>query len=199
EALRSDQPLVTDAQSLRTPHNGCRLLTAKRVVIREPNGNPLHLLTVLDDVTEKNRADQRIAHMAHYDTLTELPNRATFNDTMDATLDRAAATGGRFAVLSIDLDRFKETNDTYGHIVGDALLREVAHRLQAAAGGTLAERLLAAFVDDFEVEGQQLKLGLSIGGAVYPTDGTDAKTLMVNAYSALYRAKAEFRGSALFF
>ena len=224
EALRSDQPLVTDAQSLRTPHNGCRLLTAKRVVIREPNGNPLHLLTVLDDVTERNRAEQRIAHMAHYDTLTELPNRATFNDTMDATLDRAAATGGRFAVLSIDLDRFKETNDTYGHIVGDALLREVAHRLQPAAAGAFlariggdefavivadgaqpatatafAERLLAAFADDFEVEGHRLKLGLSIGGAVYPTDGADAKTLMTNADAALYRAKAEFRGTALFF
>ena len=176
------------------------------------------------DVTDWKCAEQRITRMAHHDTLTELPNRTTFNETMDAALDRAAATGKQFAVLSIDLDRFKEANDTYGHLVGDALLREVARRLQAAAEGAfiariggdeftlivadgtqpaaaaaLAERLLAAFVDDFEVEGQQLKLGLSIGGAVYPTDGTDAKTLMVNADAALYRAKAEMRGTALFF
>jgi diguanylate cyclase (GGDEF)-like protein len=177
-----------------------------------------------EDVTEQKRAEQRIARMAHYDTLTDLPNRATFNDTMDATLDRAAATGEQFAVLSVDLDRFKEANDTCGHMIGDALLREVAGRLQAAAEGVLiariggdefavimadgeqpaaaaalAERLLAAFVDDFEVEGQRLKLGMSIGAAIYPTDGTDAKTLMINADAALYRAKAEFRGMALFF
>ena len=177
-----------------------------------------------EDVTEQKRAEQRIAHMAHYDTLTDLPNRAAFKDSMAATLDRAAATGEQFAVLSIDLDHFKEANDTYGHLVGDALLNEVARRLQAAAGGTfvariggdefavivadgeqpaaaeaLAERLLAAFADDFEVEGHKLKLGLSIGAAIYPTDGTDAKTLMVNADATLYRAKAEFRGMALFF
>ena len=177
-----------------------------------------------EDVTEQKRAEQRIARMAHYDTLTDLPNRATFNDTMEATLDRVAATGEQFAVLSVDLDRFKEANDTCGHLIGDALLREVARRLQAAAEGALiariggdefalimadgeqpaaaaalVERLLAAFVDDFEVEGQRLKLGMSIGAAVYPTDGTDAKTLMVNADAALYRAKAEFRGMALFF
>jgi len=174
------------------------------------------------DVTDWKRAERRIAHMAHFDTLTELPNRTTFNDAMDATLDRARARGEQFAVLSIDLDRFKEANDTYGHLVGDALLREVARRLQAAAedafvariGGdefvviledgaqpavALAKRLLAAFVDDFEVEGHRLKLGLSIGGAVYPTDGTDAKTLMINADIALYRAKAESRESVLFF
>jgi diguanylate cyclase (GGDEF)-like protein len=177
-----------------------------------------------EDVTEQKRAEQRIAHMAHYDTLTDLPNRAAFKDSMAATLDRAAATGEQFAVLSIDLDRFKEANDTYGHLVGDALLNEVARRLQAAAGGifvariggdefaiivadgeqpaaaeALAERLLAAFADDFEVEGHKLKLGLSIGAAVYPTDGTDAKTLMVNADATLYRAKAETRGAVMFF
>ena len=162
--------------------------------------------------------------MAHYDNLTDLPNRAAFNECFAATLDRAAASGEQFAILSVDLDRFKEANDAYGHSVGDALLREVARRLQAAAAGAflariggdeftlivtdgaqpaaaaaLAERLLAAFVDDFEVEGRQLQIGLSIGGAVYPTDGTDAKTLMVNADTALYRAKAEMRGSVLFF
>jgi diguanylate cyclase (GGDEF)-like protein len=177
-----------------------------------------------EDVTNLRRIEQRIEHMAHYDALTDLPNRATFNDSMDATLDRSEARGKQFAVLSIDLDLFKEANDTFGHLIGDGLLREVARRLQVAAEGAfisrvggdefmlivtdgaqpatasaLADRLLATFADDFEVEGHRLKLGVSIGVAIYPTDGTDAKTLITNTDAALYRAKAEFRGAALFF
>jgi diguanylate cyclase (GGDEF)-like protein len=186
-----------------------------------PNGG---WVTTHQDITERRRAEIIIDHMAHYDALTNVPNRATFNDAMEAMLDRARANGEQFAVLSIDLDFFKEANDTYGHAVGDALLREVARRLQAAAGeaflariggdefvlivadgpqpaaaSTLADRLLAAFGHDFEVESHRLKLGMSIGVALYPTDGSDAKTLMANADVALYRAKAEFRGSALFY
>jgi diguanylate cyclase (GGDEF)-like protein/PAS domain S-box-containing protein len=224
EALQSNRPLFTNAYSLHTPHNEARLVTSTKVAIRNNDGHPLHLLTVVDDVTERKHAEQRIVHMAHYDALTDLPNRASFNETLDATLNRAATTGEQFAVLSVDLDRFKEANDTYGHLVGDALLREVARRMQAAAGEaflarvggdefilivadgaqpvaatTLAERLLAVFVDDFEVEGNRLKLGMSMGAAIYPTDGADAKTLMTNADAALYRAKAETRGTALFF
>ena len=223
-ALQSDWPLITDTYPLHTPHNGTRLLTAKRLAIRDHSGNPQHLLTVLEDVTERRHAEQRTMHMAHYDALTDLPNRATFGDTMNTTLDRAALTGEQFAVLSIDLDRFKEANDTHGHLVGDALLREVARRLQTAAGETflarlggdefalivadgeqpaaaetLAKRLLAVFVNDFEVEDHRLKLGMSIGVAIYPTDGADAKALMVNADAALYRAKAETRGTVRFF
>jgi diguanylate cyclase (GGDEF)-like protein len=197
-------------------------MTSKRVVIRAADGGPQYLTVVLDDVTERTHAEQHISHMAHYDALTGLPNRATFNDTIEAALASSAASGAQFTVLSIDLDYFKDANDTYGHIVGDALLREVGKRLQAAAKATfvariggdefmvivadgakpaaaLAERLIASFADDFEVEGYRLKLGMSIGGAVYPTDGTDAKTLMINADAALYRAKAEFRGTALFY
>ncbi|HLA21241.1 MAG TPA: EAL domain-containing protein, partial [Pseudolabrys sp.] len=160
----------------------------------------------------------------HYDSLTDLPNRAAFNECFATTLERAAANNERFSILSVDFDHFKEVNDLFGHSIGDALLREATRRLQTAATGAflariggdefmlivtdgaqpaaaaaLAERLLVAFVGDFEVDGRQLQIGLTIGGAVYPRDGTDAKTLMVNADTALYRAKADMRGSVLFF
>jgi PAS domain S-box/PAS domain S-box/PAS domain S-box/diguanylate cyclase (GGDEF) domain len=224
ETLRSEQVVVTSEHPIVTSHNGTRLVIAKKTVIRDENNQPQYLLTTVEDVTERRLSDSRILYMAHYDTLTDLPNRATFNDTMDAALDRAATRGEQFAVLSLDLDRFKEANDTYGHIVGDALLREVARRLRAAAGeaflariggdefalivkdgpqpataSALADRLLAVVAGDFEIEGLQLRMGLSIGGAVYPTDGADERSLMGSADAALYRAKAEKRGTALFF
>jgi len=222
--LRSHQPTVVRDHEIHTPGNGTRLVTAKSITVRGDDGKVQYLLTVLDDMTERKRTEQRIAHMTHYDNLTDLPNRAAFNECFAATLDRAAKSGEQFAILSVDLDRFKEANDSYGHSVGDTLLREVARRLQVAAAGaflariggdeftlivtdgahpaaaaTLAERLLTTLVDEFEVEGYRLTLGATIGCAVYPTDGTDAKTLMINADIALYRAKAEALGSVLFF
>jgi diguanylate cyclase (GGDEF)-like protein/PAS domain S-box-containing protein len=224
DALESTAVVVVREFPLVTAGNVTRVVSAKKVAIHDNNGETQYLLTVLDDVTEKRRSEQLIAHMAHYDTLTDLPNRAAFNACFSATLERAAANGERFAILSIDLDRVKETNDVYGHSAGDALLQEGARRLQTAAGGAfiariggdefilivadgaqplaaaaVADRLLAAFVDDFMIEGKRVQIGLGIGGAVYPTDGTDAKTLMVNADAALYRAKAEPRASVVFF
>ena len=223
ETLQSGQTVTTSEHPIIT-YNGKRLVTAKKTIIRDETGKPQYLLTVVDDVTERRLAEQRIAHMAHHDPLTDLPNRIAFSDYLSSTLGRAAKNGNHFAILSIDFDRFKEINDVFGHAVGDTLLREIAHRLQAAAGGAflarlggdefsliaadgpqpmtasaLANRLLAAVADDFEIEGLRLRMGLSIGVAVYPTDGTDAKLLMNNADAALYRAKAEMRGSVQFF
>ena len=224
ETLRSDQVVVTSEHPIPTSHKGKRLVTARKTTIRDDNGKPEYLLTVIDDVTERRQAEQRISYLAHTDSLTDLPNRATFVEYFAATLDEASKTGEQFAVLCIDLNRFKEANDMHGHLVGDGLLREAAGRLQAAAAGAflarvggdeftlivkkgsqpataaaLGERLLAAFQDDFEVDGHKLQLSLSIGGSVYPTDGADAKTLMANADAALYQAKAEPRGSVRFF
>jgi len=224
EALRSVEPIVTRDHSIPTTKRGDRLVTTKKVAIRGSDGQPEYLLTLFDDVTERRQAERRITHMAHSDSLTDLPNRATFNETLDATINRATTAGEQFAILSIDFDGFKEINDTYGHMVGDGLLREIARRLQAAAGETflarlggdefavilaegaqpagaavLAERMLATLLDDFKVEGHCLKLGMSIGIAIYPADGANAKTLLTNADAALYRAKAETRGMAMFF
>src|SRR5690606_28594037 len=83
----------------------------------------------------------RISHMAHHDTLTQLPNRAAFNACIEITLEKAAASDDPFSILSIDLNRFKETNDVYGHSAGDVLLQEVARRLQKAAGDHFIARI----------------------------------------------------------
>ena len=224
ETLHSDHAVINREHPIVTARNGIRLVTAKKTLIRNDKGKPQYLLTVLDDVTERRRAEQRITYLAQNDSLTDLPNRATLIEHLAATLDKASKSGEPFAILCIDLDRFKEANDVYGHQIGDGLLREAARRLQAAAedvflarvGGdeftlivtsglqpaaaeALGERLLAAFQDDFEVDGHRMQVGLSIGGAVYPIDGTDAKTLIANADAALYQAKAETRGAVRLF
>ncbi len=223
-ALRSKQPILIGDHEVHTPGNGTRIAAARNVAVRGDDDQPQYLLSVLEDVTDRKRAEQRITHMAHFDNLTELPNRVTFNDAMEAALDRAQKTGEQFAVLSLDLDGFKDANDSYGHALGDALLREVARRLQAAAEGAflariggdefmlivsggkqpdaasaVAERLLRALAGEIDVEERILSVGATIGGAIYPLDGADAKTLMINADVALYRAKAAVRGTVLFY
>jgi diguanylate cyclase (GGDEF)-like protein/PAS domain S-box-containing protein len=222
KTLRSNEAVLMHEHPIVTPQ-GTRIVTAKKTAIRDDGGRPQYLLSVLDDVTERRRAEQRISYLAHNDVLTDLPNRVAFNEYIAAKFESAAKTNEPFAILSADLDRFKEANDVYGHSIGDALLRAAARRLQAAAQDTflariggdefvlvasgpqpeataaLGDRLLEAFRSEFEVEGHRLKLGVSIGAAVYPADGTDVKTLIGNADAALYRAKTETRGTVRFF
>lgn len=224
EALQGEATVKVSEHAVERSGNDTRIVTTRKVAIRDEQKRPKYLLTLLEDVTERSRANMRITYLAHNDSLTDLPNRATFVERFSEALDEASKSGEQFAVLCLDLDRFKEANDTYGHLIGDELLRETARRLQKVATGAfvariggdefaliikdgpqpasaeaLGERVLAAFKDDFEVDGHRLQLGLSIGGAVYPADGADAKTLMANADAALYQAKAETRGSVRFF
>lgn len=177
-----------------------------------------------EDVTEQKRTEKRIAHIAHHDALTGLHNRASFSDYLATTVDEAVRAGRKFAILCLDLDRFKEINDLHGHLIGDELLREAARRLQAvasgnflarvggdefivvlldeaqaAAAGELAEQLRTALVGDIEIAGRQMRIGLSIGIARAPADGSDPTTLLANADIALYRAKADGRNAIRFF
>jgi len=213
-----------DEHTVATPGNGTRIVTATRLPVMGSDGKPQYLISLIRDLTDRRRHEQRIAHMAHHDSLTDLPNRAAFNSCLTATLDLAALSKKNLAVLCIDLDRFKTVNDVFGHLVGDALLAEVARRLETASqeaflarvGGdeftiitptgpqpaiaeALAERLNAVFDTDIDIGGQPLRVGLTIGVAIFPQDGADGATLTSNADAALSRAKLEARGSIRFF
>jgi len=207
---------------------GVRHIQARARVEYGLDGTPLRALGVVIDVTEQREAEAKIEHIAHHDALTGLPNRLLFGKGLDAFVSRVRRDEGAdsgFAMLCLDLDRFKEVNDTLGHQMGDALLCEVSKRLQAAlregdllarlggdefailaacAGGhrdigQLAERLVRVLTAPFEIDGQMVAVGVSIGIAVAPDDSLDGDTLLRLADLALYRSKAEGRGCWLFF
>jgi diguanylate cyclase (GGDEF)-like protein/PAS domain S-box-containing protein len=220
EVVESGGLAIVDEQDVRGEDT--RVFNTKKLLIPGEAGEPRYLLTLSEDITQRKQAEAQIAFLARHDPLTQLSNRAAFSEHLATALARARSSGENFAILCVDLDRFKEVNDIFGHPVGDALLQAVSERLQAAAQGAsvarfggdeftlistgesqtgeaLADRLHAAFVADFDVDGQQLRIGLSIGIAIYPTDGADEATLIANADAALYRAKAEGRGKTSFF
>lgn len=182
-------------------------------------------VVTLDDITDRQKAQAEIAHMARHDGLTGLPNRMLFNERLAAALLRLSR-GDRVGVFLIDLDRFKPVNDTMGHSAGDALLKEIAARLShfvregdtvARLGGdefaviqagngltvadatTLAERLLEAVAVPFAINGQDVGVGASIGISFAPEDGSEAESLLRKADIAMYRAKADGRGAYRFF
>ena len=181
-------------------------------------------LVTFEDITERRQAEARIAHMAHHDALTGLPNRLLFHEKLADAVARSRR-GEPSSVLCLDLDHFKSVNDTLGHPVGDALLREVTARLKnqvretdiiARLGGdefavvqtnigqpsdatSLATRLIEAVGAPYQINGHQIIIGTSIGIAVAPGDGDDADQLLKNADLALYRAKADGRCCYRFF
>ncbi|TVV76873.1 EAL domain-containing protein [Sphingomonas solaris] len=167
--------------------------------------------------------ENHIAHLAFHDSLTGLPNRVLFREQLDAALRTACRRGTQMALLCLDLDGFKAVNDTLGHPVGDALLRELSAILEATANGALVSRLggdeFAIILSDYAegrprllaqaildrvrrpvaVAGHQIATGASIGIAIGPTDSDDPDALLKNADLALYRAKQDGRGNYRFF
>ena len=188
----------------------------------DEDSKPQYLLGVAEDITERKQAEARIEHLAHFDSLTELPNRAAFTMRLAEAIQISQTTGDSFSLLFLDLDRFKEVNDVFGHGVGDALLLEVATRLKQAAEGAfvarlggdeftlivegpqtaasaVAQRILELIFEDIQIEDRRLHAGVSIGIATFPNDADGASMLLANADAALYRAKAQARGSIRFF
>ncbi|MER9459085.1 EAL domain-containing protein [Mesorhizobium sp. M0387] len=179
-------------------------------------------VATFEDITERRRAEERMSHLAHYDTLTDLPNRSMFRER----LDQAMTGDTPLAIFSLDLDRFKAVNDTWGHPAGDWLLKCVAERLRhslrsdtdvvARLGGDefailqfnpkgatdaeqLAKRIVAVLSQPFRDKGRDMHVGISLGIALYPGDGKDAETLLKNADMALYSGKSEGRNVYRFF
>lgn len=162
---------------------------------------------------------EELRHMAQHDPLTGLPNRALFSDRLENELARARRQGGHFALIFLDLDRFKPINDNYGHAVGDRLLQQVARRLkdvvrasdtvgriggdefvvlmpmiaEAEAASVLAEKLRQVIARPFKLDGRDLTISCSLGVALYPDDGTDEIMLTNRADEAMYRAKESGR------
>jgi len=183
------------------------------------------VLIGLYDITERKRRDDDIRRLAFRDTLTTLPNRAAFDESVRDALAHAERTEGRLAILFVDLDQLKEVNDTYGHKGGDRLLQAIATRLASAVrqsdcvarlGGDEFVVLVPDVVDDAAVAGVAWKLldrigkplliedrecivTASIGISRYPEDGADLHTLLKNADVAMYRAKTEGKNTFRFY
>ena len=218
ELLAGSAPQLTNSETLSTP-NGIKLVTVTRMVVRNADGLARFIVGVTMDVTEKRRAEERIAYLSQHDALTGLPNREAMMVRLADGIFAAAATQARFGLLSVDIDRFKTLNDLYGHAVADRVLKEAARRLVDIAGEGLvfrpggdefvvisndpdqpnASRRLAtlaqsAFSEDIVIDDKIIRVGISIGVATYPLDGDSGSMLLANAGAALYHVKSEARG-----
>ncbi|WP_428121468.1 bifunctional diguanylate cyclase/phosphodiesterase [Bradyrhizobium sp.] len=203
---------------------GPRYITSRRIGIPDQAGQMRYIINVVDDVTDRRRADEKIAHLARYDALTDLPNRVLFREWVERELRRIGR-GEQFALLYIDIDEFKGINDSLGHHVGDELLKAVASRLKsciresdfvARLGGDefavvqtnvdkpadvveFVTRIHEAIRQPYQCLGHQLSSDASIGIALAPHDGTDLDQLIKNADLAMYGAKASGRRTHRFF
>ena len=220
ELLRSSQPLF-DEREIVTAAGESRMIFSRRITFRDQRDQALYILGVVDDVTERKLAETRIARLAHYDPLTDVPNRTLFREQLMRELSFVRR-GAKLAVLCLDLDHFKSINDTLGHQAGDALLKEVAQRIRSCLNeGDLIARLggdefavvrtglqhpkeAEAFAQQlreivaghtYDLKGHQTGSDLSVGIALAPEDGLEIDELLNHADLALYGAKAEGRGS----
>jgi diguanylate cyclase (GGDEF)-like protein/PAS domain S-box-containing protein len=224
QALASELGSVSQEYNFEGLAGDSHIVIAKRIALKDATGQPTYLVSTINDVTERKQSEARIAHLVQHDPLTDLPNRAAFNDHLIRTFGDAAADQSGFAILCVNLDRFKEINDVFGQAVGDLLLCEAAQRITVAGDGAFAariggdefaiiaatgsqpvtaerigERLISAFNAEFRLDGRVVHARCSIGISVYPQDGADVETLIANAEAALGRAKVEERGSIRFF
>jgi diguanylate cyclase (GGDEF)-like protein/PAS domain S-box-containing protein len=207
------------------PDGSIHWVSNRGQVHRGADGRAVRVIGVGMDITDRKLAEQRIAHMAHHDALTGLPNRVLLRDRIQQAIAQAHRNGAQLSVLFLDLDRFKTINDSLGHQLGDRLLQSVASRILvcvregdtvARVGGdefvivipgivaagdasAVAAKILEVLASAFHLHGNDLHVNASIGISLYPADGADAETLMRNADTAMYHAKDSGRANYQFF
>lgn len=193
--------------------------------VLNPEGQATHYVAVKLDITERKRAQEQLSHLAHYDALTDLPNRQLFFDRLGQALTLAQRQGHQVGLLFMDLDKFKPINDTQGHAVGDLVLQTVARRIEAClrasdtvgrVGGDefvvllpqlqqpaealqVAEKIRSALERPMSIADLSLSVSACIGVALYPQHGQDTTTLAKNADTAMYQAKVAGRNQAVLF
>jgi len=193
--------------------------------VRGPDGEVRHYVGTFLDISERKEAESRIRHLAEFDTLTQLPNRALLTDRLSQAIALARRNGDKLAILFIDLDRFKNINDSLGHAMGDRILQEVASRLclivresdtvsrlggdefvvlvtsleHAGNAMPTAQKILASLGRPYQIDDHELQLTPSIGIAIYPDNGNDNESLLKNADAAMYHAKSSGRNNFQFF
>jgi diguanylate cyclase (GGDEF)-like protein/PAS domain S-box-containing protein len=192
---------------------------------RDDAGRPKYFIRVVEDITARKETEEKLLHLAHYDALTDVPNRALFHDRLTQTLAQARRRERAVAVMFLDVDFFKEVNDSFGHAMGDLLLKRVARRLDECvrSGDTVgrlsgdefgiilgdlrapqdahrvARKILESLRLPFHLDGHEIRTTASIGISLYPVDGLNRDTLLRAADNAMYRAKDRGRNNYQFY
>ncbi len=223
KAIRTLQPVRDMVVGRRRSDGAIQWRLVDAVPIFDPDGGAHEVVSSFIDVTARREAERALREQALHDPLTQLPNRTLMHDRWDHAIEVARRDREPLALMLLDLDHFKEANDTFGHPYGDQLLRAVAHRIGAAVRGSdtigrlggdefavllpntndagaqiAAGKLLKALEDPFDIEGQVLEVTASIGVALYPRHGEDASTLLRRADIAMYTAKRSGAGTSIY-